>query len=122
MFPDEYNMPDDMRHSWYESHPEEPYPDAKSSFVVGLCVGQLSAVAVSLACSLTELLPLAVESVRLAFRTGLTATTIRDELELANTSETWAMQVSRGLGLGEENVLHKIHTEEVCTTFGSFEV
>ncbi|KAJ9620672.1 hypothetical protein H2204_012227 [Knufia peltigerae] len=98
--------------SWYENHPEEPYPGPESSFVVGLCVGQLSAVAVSLARSLVELLPLAIESVRLAFRTGLTATMVRDELEQGESSETWAVQSSRALGLGEDNLLDTIHKEE----------
>jgi len=75
-------------------------------------VGQLSAIAVSMSRSLTELLPLAVESVRLAFRTGMMATTVRDELERGNESETWAMQAPR-VSLSEVNVLDMFHQEEV---------
>jgi hypothetical protein len=68
---------------------------------------------------LTELIPLAVESVRLAFRTGFTATTIRDELEVTDAEETWAMQTSRGLGLGEADCLATIHQEEVSIHYPS---
>lgn len=63
-----------------------------------------------------ELLPLAIESVRLAFRTGLTATMVRDELEQGESSETWAVQSSRALGLGEDNLLDTIHKEEVSSS------
>lgn len=81
-------------------------------------MGQLSAIAVSLSRSLTELIPLAVESVRLAFRSGMMATTVRDELEHSSESETWAMQTPR-VRLGEANVLDMFHQEEV-RTFNSF--
>lgn len=76
-------------------------------------MGQLSAVAVSISHSLNELLPLAIESVRLAFRSGLLATTVRDELELSDKSQTWAMQVPRATGLGEADALKTFHQEDV---------
>lgn len=72
-----------------------------------MCIGQLSATAVSLAQSLTELIPLAVESVRLAFRIGLLATTVRDELETqVNPEDAWAMAVSKDVDLGLLTTIH----------------
>lgn len=59
---------------------------------------------------MVELIPLAVESVRIAFRTGVTATEIRDELEQQTSpSETWAMTVPTEVG----NELELIHKETV---------
>ncbi|KAF8856875.1 hypothetical protein BDZ45DRAFT_727094 [Acephala macrosclerotiorum] len=92
--------------SYYEARPEEPYPSSEVAITVGLCVGQLSAIAVSQARSLVELIPLAVESVRIAFRTSVTATEIRNELEQQSSpSETWAMTVPTEIG----NELETIH-------------
>ncbi|CZR60185.1 related to polyketide synthase [Phialocephala subalpina] len=96
--------------SYYEARPEEPYPSSEVAITVGLCVGQLSAIAVSQARSLVELIPLAVESVRIAFRTGVIATEIRDELEQQSSpSETWAMTVPTEVG----TELETIHKETV---------
>jgi Starter unit:ACP transacylase in aflatoxin biosynthesis len=100
--------------SCYEGRPDEPYPDSTSAITVGLCVGQLSAIAVSQARSLIELIPLAVESVRVAFRTGLAAIRVRDELEQQSSpQESWAMTVSREVGLTENSLLEAIHGEMV---------
>ncbi|KAE8442927.1 hypothetical protein EG329_002531 [Mollisiaceae sp. DMI_Dod_QoI] len=94
--------------SYYEARPEEPYPSSEVAITVGLCVGQLSAIAVSQARSLVELIPLAVESVRIAFRTGMTATTIRDELEQqSNPSETWAMTLPTQVATELLETIHK---------------
>ncbi|KUJ11557.1 polyketide synthase [Mollisia scopiformis] len=94
--------------SYYEARPEEPYPSSEVAITVGLCVGQLSAIAVSQARSLVELIPLAVESVRIAFRTGMTATIIRDELEQqSSASETWAMTVPTEVGYDLLDTIHK---------------
>lgn len=99
-----------MLHSYYEARPNEPYPSSEVAITVGLCVGQLSAIAVSQARSLVELIPLAVESVRIAFRTGMVATNIRDELEQqSSASETWAMTVPADVG----NELETIQNETV---------
>lgn len=102
------NRGTDIENSYYESRPEEPYPSSEIAITVGLCVGQLSAIAVSQARSLVELIPLAVESVRIAFRTGMTATTIRDELEQQSSpTETWAMTLPSEVGNELLNIIHK---------------
>ncbi|KAL1963683.1 hypothetical protein VTN77DRAFT_7887 [Rasamsonia byssochlamydoides] len=92
--------------AWYENHPEVQYPDASSSsIIIGLCIGQLSATAVSLANSLVELLPLAVEAVRVAFQVGAAVTSVRNELEPDDEGGTWAMSLSEGL-INDEVMRH----------------
>lgn len=86
---------------------------------MGLCVGELSAIAVSIAKSLTELIPLAVQSVRVAVRTGVAALTIRNDLEEQNNPrDSWAMSVSREAGLTEVETLDLMHQQTVSTQPG----
>lgn len=47
------------------------YPSPSNSCCLGLCTGALAAAAVSCSSNTLELLPLAVEAVRLAFRIGM---------------------------------------------------
>lgn len=49
------------------------YPSSRDSRLLGLCTGALAAAAVSCAQNVVELLPLAVSSVLVAFRTGVSA-------------------------------------------------
>ncbi|KAL9094177.1 MAG: hypothetical protein Q9165_003592 [Trypethelium subeluteriae] len=51
----------------------ESYPKSASSYVIGLCTGALAAAAVASSSSIAKLLPAAVHSVIVAFRTGLRA-------------------------------------------------
>lgn len=97
--------------------PQEPYPTASYSIIIGLCLGELSATAVSLAQSLTELLPIAVEAVRLAFRVGLAAATVGDELEPSKSSrQTWSVVIPRDSGLEEEDTLKTICQQNVSNS------
>nr|BAW18768.1 topopyrone polyketide synthase [Phoma sp. BAUA 2861] len=67
----------------YISHftaPERQYPSADTR-LIGLCTGLLTAAAVSCSQSLTDLIPLAVHTVLIAFRTGLLVAEIRDGIE-----------------------------------------
>ena len=96
--------------SSYEQRPRDPYPCADQNIIVGLCFGQLSGAAISLASNLTELLPLAVEAVRLAFRAGIVTATIGNELEPRKISkESWSISVSRESGLADGTSL-----EDTC--------
>ena len=56
--------------SFYESHGTRAYPPVETC-LVGLCLGSLAAAAVASSHSLTDLLPLASETVGIAFRIGL---------------------------------------------------
>lgn len=92
--------------SAYEQNPHEPYPHADQNIVVGLCFGELSAAAVSLAKSLTELLPLAVETVRITFRAGIVLATVGKELEGQDaTKEGWSCSLPRDCGLADDDNL-----------------
>nr|AAS89278.1 truncated polyketide synthase [Aspergillus flavus]AAS89279.1 truncated polyketide synthase [Aspergillus flavus]AAS89286.1 truncated polyketide synthase [Aspergillus flavus]AAS89293.1 truncated polyketide synthase [Aspergillus flavus] len=57
------------------------YPQPSDSYVLGFCMGSLAAVAVSCSRSLSELLPIAVQTVLIAFRLGLCALEMRDRVD-----------------------------------------
>lgn len=52
---------------------EKPYPTAEDACLTGLCTGHICAAAVSCATNVVELLPLAIETVAVAFRVGACA-------------------------------------------------
>ncbi|KAE8371763.1 beta-ketoacyl synthase [Aspergillus bertholletiae] len=61
--------------------PGQRYPSTRHTYLVGLCTGLLSAVAVGCCESITDLLPLATHTVLIAFRTGLLVADVRNRLE-----------------------------------------
>ena len=83
--------------------------------VVGICTGSIAAAAVACANSLLELIPLAVESVRVAFRTGLHVSTTAQALEQAvQANGTWS-EVVTGVGGDEIKIaLDGFYKEKVC--------
>ncbi|KAF8466315.1 polyketide synthetase PksP [Kalaharituber pfeilii] len=72
------------------------YPDAASSYAIGLCTGLLAAAAISAARTVVELVPAAVEAVLVAFRTGLRTIDARNlvEQETHAASSSWSVVVS----------------------------
>ena len=74
----------------------KPYPAPSDTYVLGVCTGSLAAAAVSCSSSLSELLPLAVQTALVAFRLGLCALDMRDRLETsaADRSRPWSVVVS----------------------------
>jgi hypothetical protein len=79
------------------SHHEEttqPYPLSSGSLLLGICTGLLAASAVSSAQSLSGLIPVAIEAVLTAFRTGLLAMKIRDSVESGSASSSWSIVIS----------------------------
>lgn len=63
--------------------------------MVGLCTGLLAGAVVASARSLSELLPLATEAVRIAFRAGTCVGAAKDALEQAsNSKESWSTIVT----------------------------
>lgn len=95
------------RGSTYEEHTHEAYPVASENIVIGLCLGELSAAAVSLARSLVELLPLAAESVRVALRGGFAANRISREIEQPSSPQrAWSTVIPKTNELAQPNVLN----------------
>lgn len=72
-----------------------------------MCTGSLAAAAVSSSSSLSELLPLAVQTVLIAFRLGLCALDMRDRLELSveDRSRPWSVVI---LGLETQSAVTAI--------------
>lgn len=90
------------------------YPDAcKDVRLVGLCTGLLSAFAVAASSSLAELVPRAVEAVRLAFRTGSCVAKLADCVGGNVGKESWSTIV-----VADETTavraLKKFHDDKVC--------
>ncbi|GIZ46262.1 hypothetical protein CKM354_000939400 [Cercospora kikuchii] len=73
---------------------QEVYPQANDSYVLGVCTGSLAAAAVASSTSLSQLLPLAVQTVLVAFRLGLCATHMRDLLLSSSDPEVIAQSWS----------------------------
>jgi len=95
--------------------PQQRWPDPAQDIIVGLCVGELSATAVSQSTNLTNLLPLAVEAVRAAFRVGVLASIARSELDQRSLpSKSWSATVPRTCGLADEEILERTCDEIVC--------
>lgn len=61
-----------------------------------MCTGSLAAAAISSSSSLSELLPIAVQTVLIAFRLGLCALDMRDRLETSaeDRSQPWSVVVA----------------------------
>ena len=63
--------------------------------ILGLCTGALAAAAVSCSRSILELLPMAVDAVTVAFRTGMLVTDVAQRIEPSDASDrSWSTIVS----------------------------
>jgi iterative type I PKS product template protein len=79
---------------YYEENPTE-LPRPENTRVIGLCTGLLAASVVASCRSLGELVPLAVEAVRIAFRIGTLVKNLKDALEpVTNTKDSWSTVAS----------------------------
>lgn len=85
--------------------------------MVGLCTGLLSAAAISSTPTVSTLIPLAVQTVLIAFRTGLYVNSLSERLHPSlSRSEPWTMIFP---GAGEEeakNAISKFHVSNVSLT------
>ncbi|KAH8694080.1 putative polyketide synthase [Talaromyces proteolyticus] len=92
----------------HEENPHERYPRPPTDLVIGLCLGELSAAAVAGASSLHELVPVAAEAVRLAFRVGNIAHRAALDLDGLNaSSKSWSAVVSRESDLSDQRTLEE---------------
>ena|SRR5438034_6025551 len=67
------------------------YPLPSDTYLLGLCTGAFAAAAISTCKSLSELLSVAVQTVRVAFRFGLCTSDVRDRIE--QTDGSWSIVV-----------------------------
>jgi hypothetical protein len=69
--------------------------------MLGVCTGLLAAAAVASSRSLSALIPVAIQTIRIAFRLGSRVATVGDQLESRiDSSQTWSTIV---LGIGRED-------------------
>lgn len=84
--------------------------------LLGLCTGLLAASAVASVDSLIALLPVAVETVRIAFRTGAHVAHVAERLEiLSHTNESWSTVFAVADAYSAEEALNNFHQENVDT-------
>ena len=85
---------------YFEEYPLE-YPRISSTQILGVCTGLLAAAAVASSRSLSALIPVAIQTIRIAFRLGSRVATVGDQLESRiDSSQTWSTIV---LGIGRED-------------------
>ena len=87
-------------------------PDAR---LAGLCTGLIAASAIASADSLTALIPLAVEAVRIAFRTGAHVGRVAQQLECDTGRRSWSTIVGAD-AKAVDTALSEFHEENVCVT------
>ncbi|KAL8896686.1 MAG: hypothetical protein Q9192_002952 [Flavoplaca navasiana] len=59
----------------------DSYPDAASSYLIGVCTGSFASAAISSSRTMTELIPAGVEAALAAFRTGLHSLRMQQDIE-----------------------------------------
>lgn len=104
--------------SAHERTPTEPYPGNENTICVGVCFGEIAAAAVALSSSLHDLIPLAVDAVRLAFRGGVLAASVGEDIEAAAGGDrraSWALSVPRSTGLDSPEGLAALQLKQVRT-------
>ncbi|KUJ15366.1 ketoacyl-synt-domain-containing protein [Mollisia scopiformis] len=85
---------------YYEEYPLE-YPRISTTHILGVCTGLLAASAVASSTSLSSLIPLAIQTIRITFRLGSRVATVAEQLEPpTNRTQTWSTIV---LGIGSED-------------------
>lgn len=82
---------------------EKSYPSPAETLVSGFCTGALSAAAISCCKSVSELLPVAVQTVSIAFRTGLC--TLNTAKAVEPLEGNWSMVIS---GSSLEEVVERL--------------
>lgn len=91
------------------------------TFLVGLCTGLFAAAAISSAPSLSGLVPVAVQVVLMAFRTGAHVAVLADRLQ-GNTeaSESWTYVLPALEEAETRSILKDFHAENVSLITLSF--
>ncbi|TKX24669.1 polyketide synthase-like protein [Elsinoe australis] len=97
-------------HIAYFSENPDKLPNAVNTRVLGLCTGALAAAAIVSAKSLSELVPLAVEAVRVAFRAGACVAAAKQVLQQpGDENEPWSSIVMNVSEKDAEKALDDYH-------------
>ena len=81
--------------------------------MLGVCTGALAAAAVSCSRSVLELVPMAVDAVAVAFRTGMHVMEVAKRIESSDASDqSWSIIVP---GLASAEVVHRLCEQSVRT-------
>ena len=88
--------------------------------MIGLCTGLLAASAASTISSLASFIPLAVTTVRIAFRIGVHVDSVADRLRTrGDGAESWSLIVSGITDVVAIRALEDFHSETVRYSFVS---
>ncbi|KAL8787343.1 MAG: hypothetical protein Q9195_007802 [Heterodermia aff. obscurata] len=95
-----------------EQTSQHRYPGSKDDIIIGSCVGEISAAAVSLAHSLTELLPLAIAAVKVTIRLAAVAYKVSKEVEQPSSGrQCWSITINKSSHVIDQGTLDRVHTE-----------
>ncbi len=87
---------------------------ADNSRMLGICTGALAAAAVSCSRSVLELVPMAVDAVAVAFRTGMHVIDVAQRIESSDASDqSWSIIVA---GLASAEAVHRLCEQSVRTS------
>lgn len=100
---------------WIALHEDRPleYPVPKDTQILGVCTGLLAASAVASCPSLAPLIPLAVETVAIAFRAGELVATVSDRLEQRLENDTWSTIIGGQHMFSIESEIEEFNKEQV---------
>ena len=88
--------------------------DSHNTYILGACTGSIAASAIASATSLTTLLPLAVEAVRIAFRTGLYVGDVAERLEGPHYAcKSWSTIIATSDKGAAENTIEQFNQAHV---------
>ena len=95
------------------SHADPWHHFADNSCFLGVCTGALAAAAVSCSRSVLELLPLAVDAVTVAFRTGMQVVDVAQRIGPSDApDQSWSIIIP---GLASAEVVHRLREQSVRT-------
>jgi iterative type I PKS product template protein len=91
-------------------------PNLANTRVLGLCTGLIAGSVIASAKTLDELLPLAVQAVRIAFRAGNCAEAVKDALEQStNVTESWSTIVTGISESAAKSAIATFHAEQMIS-------
>lgn len=98
----------------FESRPFG-FVDPSNTRIVGLCTGMLAAGVIASSNTVADFMPLAIEAVRIAYRTGVQVSHISQTLVKDSTvGASWSSVVAGISEKGANQALDSFHQQAVC--------